>query len=187
MQITTSIGLRRAAALTAAALSLTATITLPVTAAHATGIHLLCTGQQSPTYSPPLTNTTQQTTVNITETYGTSLHCLDTAGIQSGSGTFTVSEPASCTSLTQPGTVSYFNTYTWNNGQSSTIHFTNVNVARLLDGTTQVIASGTVSSGFGLGDTAARTVTLPQLDPTLCSTTGVASQQGVATMTFISA
>ncbi|WP_043262708.1 hypothetical protein [Streptomyces sp. CT34] len=172
-------------ACTAAALTLAGSGLLVPAEAHATGLDLSCSGSQTATYKPPLTNTTQSTKVQITETYTS---CLpNPAGIASGKGSFSITENASCTTINQPGSVTDVVTYEWNNDKKSTVTFTTVAVARLADGSTQVTATGQVTDGFGKGDKATRTVTLPELNATACSGAGVKNQTGPATLTFASA
>ncbi|AJC54284.1 hypothetical protein [Streptomyces sp. 769] len=149
--------------------------------AHADASLLSCIGSQTVTYDPPLTNTAKSNEVTITEVYTS---CKDTAGITSGKGTFHVTETASCTSLNNPLGTQDQPTYQWNNDKRSTVLFKVTSVVRLGNGTSQITAAGTVTQGFGKGSVATRTVTLPDLSPTVCSGKGVSSQSGPATLTF---
>ena len=59
-------------------------------------------------------------------------------------------------------------------------------VLRLLDGTSEVLAAGTITSGFDVGGAATRNVLLPVLDPATCaSSQGVTQTVGVATLVFL--
>jgi hypothetical protein len=176
-------GIRFSAVITTAALALACGGFLPGPAHAATAL-LSCSGRQTVTYKPALTNTIQSTKVTVTEHYGT---CLpNAAGITSGDSTFSLTENASCTSLNDPVGAPDTPTYTWNTGQKSRVTFTVTSVVRLVNGNTQVTSAGTVTSGnFGVGSKATRTVTLPALDLTACAGKGVSQQSGLATLTFV--
>ncbi|KPC61536.1 hypothetical protein [Streptomyces chattanoogensis] len=153
---------------------------LPVPA-HAAPKLLSCTGTQTVTYKPPLTDTPKSTKVTITEVYTS---CVNVDGIRSGTGSFSLTETASCTSINNPLGAQDSPTYTWNTGDTSGVLFKVTSVDRLANGTTQVTAVGKVTNGYGQGNTATRTVTLPTLNATACRA-GVPQQSGPATLTFV--
>ncbi|MEU9120173.1 hypothetical protein AB0C96_09975 [Streptomyces sp. NPDC048506] len=175
-------GVRARAICATAALALTYGGLLMPGPAHAGTALLTCTGTQTVTYHPPLTNTPTSTTVEIRETYTS---CLDTAGIASGTGSFSLTETASCTSVNDPLGPPDRPVYDWNTHQKSGVTFTVTSVDRLGNGTTQVTAAGTVSSGFGEGSKAIRTATLPDLSLAACAGSGVRQQSGPATLTLL--
>ncbi|GGU97466.1 hypothetical protein GCM10010211_75960 [Streptomyces albospinus] len=174
-------GIRSRALVTTAALALACGGLLAPATAHADTSLLSCTGTQTVTYDPPLTDTAKSTKVTITEVYTS---CKDTAGITSGKGTLQLTETASCTSLNNPLGTQDQPTYQWNNDKKSTVLFKVTSVDRLGNGTSQVTAAGTVTDGFGKGSAATRTVTLPDLSLTACEGKGVPGQSGPATLTF---
>ncbi|MFF4948270.1 hypothetical protein ACWC2K_17745 [Streptomyces chattanoogensis] len=153
---------------------------LPVPA-HAAPKLLSCTGTQTVTYKPSLTNTPKPTQVKITEIYTS---CVNAEGIRSGTGSFSLTETASCTSINNPLGTQDSPAYTWNTGDKSGVLFKVTSVDRLANGTTQVTAVGKVTSGYGEGSAATRTVTLPTLNATACQA-GVPQQSGPATLTFV--
>ncbi|MGW2277822.1 hypothetical protein [Streptomyces sp. NPDC001770] len=149
-------------------------------AASATPVDITCAvGSQTASYSPPLTNTTQPTLASVTENYS----CISlTTGVSSGATSAVFPEDAGCLLVAQPAHTAV-TTYTWNTSQTSTITFTLSNVVRALNGTTTVTSLGSVTAGLGQGSLATRVIVLPALSLTACSSTGVASQTGVATLT----
>ncbi|MGW4901404.1 hypothetical protein ACWEO9_12180 [Streptomyces albidoflavus] len=150
--------------------------------ASAAPIALTCAlGSQTTTYSPPITNTPQNTTASINESYGCASPLV---GVSSGTGSTSILENASCLLTVQPAGTDTL-TYHWNTGQSSTITFNLTNVVRAANGTTTVTSLGSVSSGLGQGSTATRIVVLPALSLTACATTGVSSETGTATLAII--
>jgi hypothetical protein len=137
-----------------------------------------CTGSSAVSYSPGLTNTPQNISWTITDTYScTSTDTSLTAGGFSGNYSFS---GASCNGagLFPPssGTVS------WNNGQSSTMTLS-VSTDVILLGTETVTSVGTVTSGEFTGGAVTIVWVYPVLNPTLCSSSqGVTSQSGTVTL-----
>lgn len=72
----------------------------------------------------------------------------------------------------------------WSNGSSSTVTFTLVSVNRLVNGTTQVIETGSVTSGFDRGFLVTKTVTFPTFS-LACDTTGLSSNSGPVVLAFV--
>ncbi|MFB7175914.1 hypothetical protein ACFCYM_34645 [Streptomyces sp. NPDC056254] len=169
-----------AACLALMALSPTASAGPPPAArAHTALTSLLCTGEATGTYDPPLTHTTRQTTVAGTEDYD----CVGNVLITAGTGTFSVTQDASCTSLNLD--VPNHVTYHWNPGtRSSSVSFPHTNVVRA-NGLVAVTSTGTVTSGLGKGASANRVVVLPEPDLTACSGDGLEDFNGTATLTIL--
>jgi hypothetical protein len=139
------------------------------------------TGHQDETYTPGLTNTTQPTTLNITNTFST---CVSLAAptITSGSSSATINAPFSCQSLLDSG--SSASTIHWNTGQTSTFSYTYTSTT--VNGTVQVEQTGTITAGKFVGRPAIGLVTVPALDPFACATsTGVTSLSGPYTLAII--
>jgi len=145
-------------------------------AIHASGVFLICSGNESITYSPGITTTRQTVIGHASDTVGP---CVAPAGsgLSGGSATFTVIIPnATCTSITHP---TYTVTYHWNNGKRSIIEFSHTTTTKLATGETQVISTGNVVSGPGAGEQAQRTVTNLNIDVLACFTTqGLRSNAG---------
>lgn len=169
-------------ALAASCLAVLLAVALSVAApqAQARPELLVCNGTQTASYDPPITNVSQGTTADITESYSP-CHTPSDPALTNGDGSFSSHETASCTSLDESVDIA---TYDWNNGVSSTVLFADTTVARLADGTTDVTSFGIVVDGFGAGSAAAREVILPQPDVTACDGTGVVQENGTATLTF---
>jgi hypothetical protein len=145
------------------------------------GAATLCTGHQDETYSPGLTNTTQSTTLNITNTLSTCLSLTDPT-ITSGSSTATISAPFSCQSPLDSGSAA--TTIHWNTGQTSTFSYTYTSTT--VNGTIQVEQTGTITAGKFVGRSAIGLVTVPALDPLACATsTGVTSLTGPYTLAIL--
>ncbi len=174
--------MRKIARWTTALLCVAAGTLLPIPPAQAASIGLVCAvGSQTATYSPPMTNTTHVSTVRIRENYS----CASLlTGISSGQGTASFLEDTSCLLTVQPAVADVI-TYRWNTGKSSVITFNRTSVARALNGTTTITSVGSVTSGPGQGSAATRVVALPAPNLVACSTFGVSSQTGPATLVIL--
>jgi hypothetical protein len=150
--------------------------------AQASPLAIVCAGTQTTDYEPALTNTTQNTKTTSTEKYH---NCTSLAGVSSATGTHTATSPQSCLLALVPPTNTSTRTYTWNNGQSSTITFLTSTVATLLNGTFVITSAGTVTAGLGKGSAATRMVTQPNPRLTACATSGVDSLTGPATLQIL--
>ncbi|NUO57502.1 MAG: hypothetical protein HOV78_12600 [Hamadaea sp.] len=154
---------RAIAAISLVAAGITVTAASPA-AAGALDLTCLPPSSNVNSYSPPLTNQPQQTTVSTTALYGPCTSVSQPA-ITSGSRTASVTTTASCLDLLGSGTLTY--TITWNTGQTSTI---TSNFTRVVAGAVyEIIATGTVTSGVFAGDTVVTDFTGPSTDITLCT------------------
>ncbi|MFH8624120.1 hypothetical protein ACH4A8_19855 [Streptomyces vietnamensis] len=132
-------------------------------------VQLSCTETTTASYSPPLLNTPQTTTV---ASHSDIAPC---AGLPGGYTSATTSALYSavvgCTQLVQnlPGS----KTYIWNDGTTSTFTYTRVST-RVLNGTTQIEFAGAITAGTFQGATAVETGTAANTQLMACSTTGVA-------------
>lgn len=154
--------------------------------AHADVELMTCTGTNSTTFSPPLTNTTQTTDVSLEAKYGTPNGlCIDANNtITSGYFANNVTGPTSCNTLGLAA--SETRVISWNNGSAgtSTIDYTRQIVRGLA--TTQVILTGTVTDGVFDGATVVNTGTFANTDLLGCLTTGISSQEYLTTLTITS-
>jgi hypothetical protein len=145
-----------------------------------------CTGQETVSWSPPLTNTPQDTTVTIEGMLG----ALGNPGscVSVGTSVSSVSYREvfsfpndSCTTagINLPGS----RVFTWDNGQSSTFTFT----ASIVNGvgTEIVTLTGTITAGRFDGDPAVETIEVPQLDPALCAGSGITSNSAQAELEIL--
>lgn len=162
-------------------------MTAPVSA-HAAALPLLqCTGDIVTTYSPGLTFAPQSVHVTVTEAYGSEadpvgtcvvLGAPITGGFHQHSRTLTLS----CLSILESTPIT--ETFTWNNGSTSTVGFTTSRYTDA-DGETVIVREGTVTAGFDSGALAEQTVTLLDTQLAACATPGGLSEiSGLATLTF---
>ncbi|MGW0931411.1 hypothetical protein [Streptomyces sp. NPDC002644] len=142
-------------------------------------VDIVCEGNETSTYSPPLTNTPQTTGVQSTENYTCSSLLT---GVSSGTSSVTISGTYSCVLSLQPFTAT--STYHWNTGQTSTAEY-GVTLARAADGTTTVTAIGTVTAGLGQGAAFTNVIVKPALDLTACSGSGLSQLTGPAVLTML--
>lgn len=152
---------------------------LPAHAAPAAD--LACAGARTTTYSPGITTTPRETTYTIN---GALTSCESPSDPTLISGTYSSTGKAilSC-SLSSGSSVSY-ETYKFNNGESSTARYVS-NVVTKPAGQTVVTSIGTVESGKFKGDMATRTATVVTQESTQClSRDGVTSTTGPVTLTF---
>ncbi|MGW4806892.1 hypothetical protein [Kitasatospora sp. NPDC004272] len=166
---------RAAAALGTAALAC-ALLTGP---AHAAPLDATCTGTDTTTYTPGLTNTPQSVTVSGT----IHLTCLSlshpaiTAGTISGGGT---APNLTCAVLEQPSSGS--STVAWNDGTHSAYTYSTA-LGPGAAGTQLLTLTGTVTSGTFNGDSLVITVVFANADLTACdSPGGLTSRTGPATL-----
>jgi hypothetical protein len=154
--------------------------------AHAQTLSLTCTGADSSTYSPGLTNTPQLVTFTDSVTYGP---CVDLHNPTLTGGTLHDSGQAvhSCTNFGL-GAIEITVTIPWNNGTHSIVTYTKVAFVEAVDGTIQVVSSGMVISGVGAGDTAVSSLTLATTALAACNTpAGVQSLGGPVILQFLKA
>jgi hypothetical protein len=166
----------------AAALTLAAgTVALVAAPAHASVSSITCTGWQHDTYTPGLTNNLQLITISIDD----DLNVIDDnspAGscVAAGSAASTGQQDRTFTAeaaCTQFAVYSETDTYSWNDGQSSTLDLSDVAVNA--GSTTVITLTGTVTSGEFSGDKAVLTLTAPSTAFANCFTPG-----GVTTFDF---
>lgn len=145
-----------------------------------------CTGQETVSYSPALTNTPRDTTVTIDGNLGA------------------LADPGSCVSVgTRVSSVSYHEVFTfpndscttgginlpgsrvfkWDDGESSTFTFS----ASIVNGvgTEIVTLTGTITAGRFDGSPAVETIQVPQLDPALCAGSGITSNSAQAELEIL--
>lgn len=149
---------------------------------------LVCAGSASTSYNPGLTDTAQQLTVTVDEALGSDasgVGACTTVGapITGGTHHHTRVLTLSCQSALTPTPIT--EQFTWNTGATSTVSFT---TSRYTDegGETVITRVGTVTDGFGAGDTATQTVTLLNSDLAACSSPGGLTHiNGATTLTFL--
>ncbi|MFI9561032.1 hypothetical protein [Nonomuraea endophytica] len=147
---------------------------LPAPAASAAVDSLTCTGTSHLAYSPGLTFTPQTVTLTETDTYTSCVSSDPTLTSGHISGSFTVAG-LSCAYLTA-GPDRY--RVNWNNGQTSTIAFTETE-ATVVAGVQQYVGIGTVTSGEFNGGTAVFTWAYLPPSPLNClAPGGLTSQNG---------
>ncbi|MFC4055075.1 hypothetical protein ACFOY4_35760 [Actinomadura syzygii] len=147
---------------------------LPAQAAGADVGSLTCTGTSHLAYSPGLTFTPQTVTITETDTYTSCTSSDPTLTSGHISGSFPVAG-LSCANVTA-GPDRY--PVIWNNGQTSTIAFTETE-ATVVAGVQQYVGTGTVTSGEFNGDTAVFTWAYLPPSPLNClAPGGLTSQDG---------
>lgn len=164
---------------------------LPLSTASAQALALQtlnCTGQVVADFSPGITNTPQTISLDVTQTLGSEANpgtCLVVGSATLTGGSRHQMNPStvlSCDDLLHSNP--HESTYLWNNGLSSAINFT-TNEINIVNGEYVVVNAGTVTDGFGAGDVATATDTLPTLAFTACSTPqGLTSLSGQFTLTL---
>lgn len=144
-------------------------------------IELTCLGSQTTTYSPGLRPFPQSISYTAT---GALTSCVSPTDSTLQAGTYTINAQVTNTCLLSPTGQAGNLTFTWNNGQSSTVLFTS-NIVLTPLATTQVVSTGTVISGLFQGAMATVTVTLVTPNLTQClSAEGVTTLTGPVTLTF---
>jgi hypothetical protein len=142
---------------------------------------VVCTGGQTLNYSPPLGPLPQNHAVNL----GKELTCLGGPFL---TGTTQASFTASVSCLIPPpmGTISAAHTltYSWSNGQTSTVSFSTAVVVRAASQTI-VTSVGTITSGYSLGSVVQREVVSLDLDVLSCLASNVDHQYGSETFTIV--
>ncbi|RAY15734.1 hypothetical protein DPM19_08110 [Actinomadura craniellae] len=134
-----------------------ATVVLPAPVPASAGVlDVTCIPPSSDlvTYSPPLTTTAQNVSINAATQYGPCVS-LGEPGVTSGSRSFQGTGSRSCLGLVQAGTETF--TITWNTGQTSTV--TVNKISNIVGATLVVTFTGTVTSGLFAGGTVLQTVT----------------------------
>ena len=162
-----------------------ATVLLAAALAAATGgtasalaLHS-CVGSQSSSYTPALTNTTQQTVVEGTETLS-SCPITTAPGVRSGTISFRADRLYSCLALLTGGPVTRF--ITWNTGQTST--FSANATVNIVDGQLVVLLNGTITAGLFVGAAGIEEATLlGALDR--CDDSGVSSLSGPVVLRIV--
>ncbi|OKJ29561.1 hypothetical protein AMK24_30080 [Streptomyces sp. CB02366] len=142
---------------------------------------MVCTGQQTQTYAPPLGPLPKPTVVSLDE----DLTCVG-GPFLTGHGTGTFIQQSSCLLPPPESTVLplYSITYQWSNGQHSTITYTVTAVVQA--GNQNVVtATGTVTSGYAQGSVVERQVTTLDLDVLSCLASNVDEQNGSEILTLL--
>jgi hypothetical protein len=145
--------------------------------------NITCTGSSSQTFTPGLTNTSQEVVLGATDVYGPCVS-LSHPDITSGIAVYSDIFRLSCTTLLVAGEAPY--TIAWNDdGNSSStmlVTFTLTNVS----GQTAIKLQGTVTSGVFAGGTV--TALLPYVQPNAAacaSEEGLTSQTGLLTLNIL--
>jgi hypothetical protein len=155
--------------------------------AHALSLEsLACEGNHHTSYDPALTNTPQTMTITTDEAFGLDSPnvgaCIVVgAPITGGTRHLVSTLTLSCTQLLSNNPNIY--TYLWNTGASSTVNYQIVEVIRG-DSETVLTRTGSVTAGFGSGDTAVSTTTFVNTALDACFTTGVTELSGPGTLAF---
>ncbi len=137
----------------------------PPAAADALGVTCGPPSSQTSTFTPPLTNTPQPVTVQVSTQYGPCT-AASAPGLTSGSRTAAISYPnRSCLDLLDSSPLTF--TITWNTGQKSTI--SGNTTATVVGAALVVTVTGNVTSGLFQGGSVIQTVTGPATDITLCT------------------
>ncbi|MFI9005841.1 hypothetical protein ACIGNX_01240 [Actinosynnema sp. NPDC053489] len=148
----------------------------PAAPASAGVLDVTCTPPSSNgiSYSPPLTRSPQDVTIDVTTQYGPCVSAGNPA-LTSGHRTISLTQPGfSCLELLNSGPVTF--TITWNTGQTSTV---SANYSATVVGAALVdVRTGTVTSGLFTGSTVVQTTTGPATDVLLC-TAGLGTVSGI--------
>ncbi|MDX6742258.1 hypothetical protein [Actinocorallia sp. A-T 12471] len=172
--------LRRSAVLFTASAAVTALTCAPAAA----DLDLLtCGGTHTVTYDPGLRLFGQTVDIAFTDSF-TSCSALSDPTLTSGLLTGSVTLPNySC--LSPVNTDDIDETVTWNNGQSSTFHYSRVYGS--VDGNSVITSTGTVTSGKFAGATAVKVVTGLNLNLLACLfAPGVPGNTGTITLALTS-
>lgn len=163
-----------------AAATIAAAVGIPLGAgtAQADPGGLTCAGTVTANYSPGLTLTSTQQSVNTNEI---DAPCTSASNpdVTSGQSAVTIQTEAGCLEVLQPGSAA--KTFTWNTGETSLFSF-NRSVSRP-GGTSVVTLAGTITHGLFAGRTALEVITFPNPNLLGCLIPpGVTSLFGVATL-----
>lgn len=162
---------RRLPAVLAAAVLTVAAVLVPAGAAQAVPTLVTCTGTESVTYSPGLTNTPTSIATSRADDYDPCTHVVGLSitsetGVSGVSGTATIA----CTTLLSSGSAA--KTITWSDATTSVFSFSYV--ANAVGANVVVVATGTITSGRYAGATAVEEITYAGLVSGLlaCGTPG---------------
>ncbi|WP_242911516.1 hypothetical protein [Actinomadura terrae] len=147
-------------------------------AAHAVAGQL-CDLTEVVTYDPPLTNTPQTVTFDVS---GQLVNCTNPAartGSYHESGSATA---ATCTGILSAG--SGTRVFHWNNSDLQPSTFSYNRVVNRIGGNIQVVAMGSITSGTFTGLPAKSLGVGLQPDPIACATTGASQLTAVGTLTI---
>jgi hypothetical protein len=155
----------------------------PSSSAQPAGVldSIVCAGTETNTFSPPLTNTTRTTSVQLSDNY--SCTQLSNSLLSSATATRTAVLAQNCVLTAAPATDPYSITYQFNTGQA-TVTYTSATVINEVDGSREVISVGAVTSGIDVGAPVTRTVIIPSLSLTACGGSGITTYSGVTTLTI---
>ncbi|MFI0421016.1 hypothetical protein [Spongiactinospora sp. 9N601] len=172
--------MRMIAAILALVLLPGAPVAVPAAAATAAATLINCLGTTTVSFSPGLT-TTPRSVVTSGQDDATTCLSLTHPGLTSFVGPFSGTATQSCTTFFGSG--SGTETLYWNDGTTSTWHYTNdfANV----NGTKVGASTGRISSGALAGAEVTQTITFANLDLTACATpAGLTEISGVDTWTI---
>ncbi|ROP42450.1 hypothetical protein EDD40_7952 [Saccharothrix texasensis] len=168
------------AALSATTALIASSLLFSPSSAHAAPVDLLCTENESVSYSPGLLTTPRPVDVDVHNI----LSCTSPTdpAVTGGHVRATVRGlNRSCTNLAASGIGSY--TITWNTGETSTIDYNRS--ATYVLGTLVITETGTVTAGKFTGDSTTHVVELLTLDLLAClAEPGLTTTSGVGTYVF---
>ncbi|WP_148260869.1 hypothetical protein [Conexibacter woesei] len=151
-----------------------------VSSAGATPLLSCPVGNSAGTFTPPLTNTPQPVGVTYTDNYGP---CVGLSGVRTGTMTRTAPPaPRTCTSLLG-GTMNVPLTIAWSTGTTSDV-IVDSYPQLLTGGVVELTLIGDVTGGDFAGGHIVVVDLVVGATPLACSTTGVASSSGLATLTI---
>lgn len=146
--------------------------------AHASSVVLSCSGTQTNNYSPPIRpGFNFPITDSLSEDYS---HCTAPTSITGGHGMASyTSRFGQCSAVPVMG--HYQITYTWSDGEHSTVDFT-----KIFANGQDLESTGTVTNGLGVGTQATLTSALSLVALHIICTQGqsIIQAQGQATLTF---
>jgi hypothetical protein len=159
---------------------ITSSLLVPPSPAHAAPGDLVCTENESVSYSPGLLTTRRPVDVSVHNVL--SCTSLTDPAVTGGQVRATVHDlNRSCTDLAASGTGSY--AITWNTGETSTISYTRS--ANHVLGTLVITETGTVTAGKFTGALTTHVVELLTLDLLAClSEPGLTTASGIGTYVF---
>jgi hypothetical protein len=170
--------LRSLGALLAVALVTAGSVSATASPAGALVVNQLCTGTWAVTYDPPITNTPQLVTGNLSGFFPV---CTDTQAFNA-SYFQTFTDTVSCTTLLNAGTAS--RTFVWGNPAAQPSTFSYNWTVTVAGGQSVITNAGSITSGRYTPDSAVQVATIGTPDALQCATTGIASLTGPSTLTI---
>lgn len=155
-------------------------LTVSISSAGATPLLSCPTGNSAGTFTPALTDTPQPVVIRYTDNFGP---CVGASGVRTGTLTRTsTNAPKTCTSLLG-GVTNLPVTISWSTGTTSNL-IVDTYPQLLTGGVIQLTMIGDVVSGDFAGGHVLNVDLVIGATPLACSTTGVSSSSGLATLTI---